>query len=191
MTTNVIDVDYASCRHVPFAHQREGIEAIVANPFFALFDDMGIGKSKQTIDAAQVLFHRGIIDKVLVIAPAVIRSVWFDQELGELAKHLWTSTKATVSEYHARTRSWNWGPQDVTMRRMEWVITNYDFIRSSGRLDRLLVAANRRTLLVLDESSSIKNWTAQQTKACLKLRRKCGRVLLLNGTPIANKPVTC
>src|SRR5690606_13571541 len=44
------------------------------------------------------------------------------------------------------------------------------------------------TMLVLDESSAVKSHRAQQTKACLQLRRRCGRVLLLNGTPIANSP---
>jgi hypothetical protein len=42
---------------------------------------------------------------------------------------------------------------------------------------------------VCDESSAIKNPKAEQTKAVIQLRRRCGRVLLLNGTPIANNPL--
>ena len=42
---------------------------------------------------------------------------------------------------------------------------------------------------MLDESSAIKNRTAQQTKAAFELRKHCGRVVLLNGTPISHSPM--
>jgi hypothetical protein len=49
--------------------------------------------------------------------------------------------------------------------------------------------ATPQTLLVLDESSAVKSHRAQQMKACHKLRKKCGRVVILNGTPVANTPM--
>jgi hypothetical protein len=58
-------------------------------PYFLLADEMGAGKTKQAIDAAQVLFMDGEITQVLVITPASVRGVWFHRERGELAKHLW------------------------------------------------------------------------------------------------------
>jgi SNF2 family DNA or RNA helicase len=146
---------------------------------------MGAGKTKQVIDAAMLLFIDGLIDQVIVVAPAAVRAVWFDPELGELAKHLWSDVPCTIEEYHARTRYWAWGLGPVPLR---WIITNYDFIRSEERLKTLVARATPKTLLVLDESSAIKSGSALQTKACFVLRKKCGRVVLLNGTPIANNP---
>jgi hypothetical protein len=32
--------------------------------------------------------------------------VWFDPELGELAKHLWPSVHNFVTEYHQKLRQW-------------------------------------------------------------------------------------
>lgn len=181
------------CRIVPFDHQVMGIDLIVRNDYFFLADEMGAGKTKQAIDAAQVLFHLGLIDRVLVIAPASVRAVWFDAELGELAKHLWHTTVSEVTEFHARSRTWFWMQEgtlpDPKTRRMQWVITNYDFIRPVTRMQELKQYCTGRTLLILDESSAVKNYKAKQTKACLILRRSCGRVLLLNGTPIANTPM--
>ena len=177
----------AQARRLPFKHQVVGVQRILDNPYFFLMDEMGAGKTKQTIDAAQILFRKGLISRVIVVSPAAVRSVWVDPERGELAKHCWSNTPNTVTEYHIRQRSWQYGPDGHV--RLEWLVTNYDFIRSKMRLIKLLRAADRHTMLVLDESSSVSNWRALQTKACRQLRAKCGRVLLLNGTPISHSPL--
>lgn len=171
----------------PYQHQIEGVKAIISKPFFFLADEMGAGKTKQTIDAAQVLFHNGVIDRVIVMAPASVRDVWYDPELGELKKHLWDTTPALVQLFHSRTRSWI--HVENAKNRMIWVISNYEFIRSTARLEQILPMATPRTLLVLDESSAVKSSGAKQTKACSRIRNKCGRVLLLNGTPIEHSPL--
>ena len=196
-------LDYSRCRLVPFAHQRVGIEALVERLAFALFDEMGAGKTKQVIDAAQFLFRLGLIKRVIVVAPNSVRGVWYDPQLGELAKHLWNDMAATVTMFHAKVRTWSWNPSNSDARRLDWYITNYEFIRAAARLDELFKVVDGDTLLVLDESSYIKNPSAAQTKACMtlrwgvkeNLRRKiraragCGRVVILNGTPIANNPL--
>lgn len=181
--------DLSRCKLAPFAHQREGIRVLCEKPTFALFDEMGVGKTLQTIVAAQILYERNIIDRVIVIAPAAVRSVWFDPELGELKKHLWDGLPASVLEFHSKVRTWQQGPVNPQSRHLQWVITNYEFIRSKQRLEQLKVWCSNRTMLVLDESSAVKSYKAQQSKACTILRRTCGRVLLLNGTPIANNPI--
>lgn len=177
------------CRLRPFDHQVIGIDKIVTHPVFALFDEMGAGKTLQTIVGAQLLHEAGVIDHVIVVAPAAVRSVWFDPDLGELRKHLWDSLKDVyIEQYHAgKRRAWSLGKP--TGRGLKFIVTNYEFIRAAKRLEPLLERANTRTLLVCDESSAIKNAKAEQTKAVLLLRRQCGRVLLLNGTPIANNPL--
>jgi SNF2 family DNA or RNA helicase len=184
-------------RMKPYDHQLVGIQALVDRPIFALFDEPGAGKTKQVIDPAQVLFFENVIDTVIVLCPASVRTVWTDPELGELRKHLWEHTPTTVTEYHQKLTRWRHGPD--AGQRLNFVITNFDFIRKPGRsgsrrwvpgekLQRLLGIANRRTWLVIDESSAVKSYKALQTKACRALREKCGRVTLLNGTPIENSP---
>jgi hypothetical protein len=153
---------------------------------FALFDEMGAGKTKQVIDAAQILFEIGEIDLVIVITPNTVRPVWVDPDFGELEKHSWEDLPVAWTEYRQKTRSWGRGPK--ADRRLDWIVTNYDFIRKHERLEYLLQFAGPKTMLVLDESTAIKNPTTQQFKACLKLRRLCKRVIILNGTPIANNP---
>jgi hypothetical protein len=124
--------------------------------------------------------------------------VWFDEELGELAKHLWHNVSSLVMEYHNRPRAWIWASHAGTPQsRLEWYITNYDYIRTRANLVRKKLVLDpfldgictSETLLVLDESSAVKNPKAKQTKASLWIRGRCGRVVLLNGTPISNSPL--
>lgn len=191
-------IDFTRCRIPPFAHQRVGTEALISHPYFFLADEMGAGKTKQVIDAAQFLYLERTIKRILVIAPAPVRGVWYDQELGELAKHLWADVSSLVMEYHNKTRAWIWAPEaGKPDARLEWYVTNYDYIRTRAQLIRKKVVLDPvldmictpETLLVLDESSAVKNHKAKQSKACLWIRNRCGRVVLLNGTPITNSPL--
>lgn len=171
-----------SIEQVAKAHQLEGIDFVVERPACALFDEMGVGKTFQTIGAARRLFLDGKIDKVIVVSPAPVRGVWFDPDTGELAK--WHDLPLRVIEYHSKDRAWQ---RDTKGNKfLTWVVTNFEYLRANT--DNLLEFADERTFLVIDESSAIKNHKAKQTKAVKKVRGKCGRVLLLNGTPIANNP---
>lgn len=179
------------CRLPPFQHQKDGVELLTQSPMLLLADEMGAGKTKQCIDAAQFMFKNQDITRVIVVCPNAIRDVWFDPELGELKKHLWDSVPSLVTNYHAKKRQWEWGIVDPQYpdHKLRWIITNYEFIRSKERLAVLLSLTSKSTLLILDESSAVKNWTAQQTKACAALRARCGYIWQLNGTPIAHSPL--
>ena len=191
-----MSLDFSRCRLPPFQHQKEDTERLYHAPYLFITSEMRTGKTKIVIDAAQFLFHDDKIDRVIVVAPAPVRDVWFDPDFGEIRKHLWTTTAADVIEFHKRERVWTspvkYGVflgMKFVKARMEWLVTNYEYIGTEARLKELSRFADKRTLLVLDESSYIKNWGAQRTKACVELRWKCGRVVLLNGTPIHHSPL--
>lgn len=177
------DLNLSRYRLPPYTHQLEGIEKLIDHPFFALFDEMGVGKTFQVINAAQELALQGKIDRVIVVAPAAVRSVWYDPELGEIKKYAWEGLNQKISEFHKKIRSWMHGQEPTSLR---WIVTNFDFIRMKEHNKTLFPYCGAKTLLVIDESSAIKNATAKQTKAVRELRKRCGRVVLLNGTPIAN-----
>lgn len=183
-------LDFSRCRLPPFQHQREDVAWLMEHPYALIASEMRTGKTKIVIDAAQFMFEAGVIDKVIVVAPAPVRDVWYDPTLGELAKHLWKDLPATINEYHARNRVWhNTSIPKGFNETLRWYVTNFEFLRSKNRLVQLMPACGPKTLLVLDESSFVKNYAAQQTKACMQLRKACGRVVLLNGTPIFHSPM--
>lgn len=179
-------LDFSQARLPPFAHQREDTEWLINHHAAFIASEMRTGKSKIVVDAAQFLYEAGTIDKVIVVAPAPVRDVWADKTLGEIAKHAWTRVPNKVIEYHASLRIWS---NVIADTYLHWYVTNFEFIRSKQRLSQLLGACGPHTLLVGDESSFLKNHAAQQTKAFAELRKRCGRVVLLNGTPIFFSPL--
>lgn len=181
-------LDFSRSRLTPFAHQREDTLALMQNPWYFITSQMRTGKTKIVVDATQFMFEAGIINHVIVVCPAPVRGVWSDQQIGEIAKHSWLDIPARITEYHAKLRVWDHAKTEPKKPCLEWVVTNFEFLRSKNRLKQLLPFAGPKTLLVIDESSFIKGNDSQQTKACLQLRRACGRVVLLNGTPISHSP---
>lgn len=180
-------LDFSRCQLAPFAHQCEDVEWLVQRPYAFISSEMRTGKSAIITIAAQFLFEMGIIDKVLIVAPAPVRDVWYDQELGQIKRHAFLDVPNKITEFHARLREWTLGPE--SSHPLHWMVTGYEFIRSKNRLTQLLPFCTAKTLLVLDESSYCKNSAAAQTKACMQLRKMCGRVTLLNGTPVFYSPL--
>lgn len=181
-------LDFGRCRLMPFHHQREDVQSLIDHSYFFIASECRTGKTKIVIDAAQFLFLNNIIDRVIVVAPAAVRDVWYDRTLGEIAKHSFLNVPARITEFHQRTRTWL-HTDIIAERKLDWYISNFEFLRSKNRLAQLMAVCGPRTLLVVDESSFAKNWKAQQTIAVMQLRYACGRVVLLNGTPIFHSPL--
>lgn len=173
----------------PFKHQLVGVEALLKNKAFAIFDEMGAGKSKQVVDAACCLAKADKIDTIVVLAPASVRCVWLDKEIGEIRRHSWASN--VVYEFHKKTAiKWKDDSPKSDTPVIAWIVTNYEFLRRAAHLEDLLqMLKGRKTLLVCDESAYVKNRTATQTKAVMRLRNWCARCVILNGTPVTNSPL--
>lgn len=177
-----------------YAHQEHGIEELckwndpavgrIAGGCFMLADEQGAGKTRQVTEAACRLFEEGAIDQVVIIAEgSAAGPVWFDPELGQLIEYTYVSADGVL--FRPRRRHWQTNKGE---RALSIVVTNYEYIRREPHLKTLLAEVDDRTLLVVDESFNVKSHTSKQTKAVLRIRKRCGRVWLLNGTPIAESP---
>lgn len=185
------------CQLSPKEHQRHGVNALLARDKFLLGDEVGCGKTKQIVDTAQLLFEQQDIDLVLVLCPAFARGVWSnpDPNLGEIAKHSWTSIPYACREFSIanpdlriqRGINGTRTDEDVFLR---WLVTNYEFVRREEHLHHLLKYVSlKRYWLVCDESWALKDQDSVQFKAAYTLRKLAKRVTLLNGTPVADSPL--
>lgn len=200
-------IDLSRSRRKPFDHQLIGAEWLSKRtdpasgrlyPGALLGDEMRLGKTQQVINAVQYLYEQNEIDAAIVVAPAPVRDVWYDPELGEIAKHRWEGLPTLITEYHSTVHKWT-ADTEEGKRYLTWIITNYELIRyglkSGGSkgwtgpyVEPLLKICGPRTVLVQDESSAIANYSSLQTRACRTLRKKCGFVVMLNGTPFVEDP---
>lgn len=182
--------DLSRMRKWPFLHQAEDAERLMGSRFLFVASEMRTGKSKIVVDATQFMFLEGRLDRVVVIAPAPVRDVWWDPDFGQVAQHRFLGLPTTATEYHARARAWSADlpPAFPKARRLEWFVSSYEWLIGENWKE-LKGFLGPRTMLVLDESSYVKGHSSQRTKACFELRKRCGYAVELNGTPIFHSPM--
>jgi SNF2 family DNA or RNA helicase len=169
----------------PFDHQRLAASLLLANPAFALFMEMGTGKTKVVIDVVGHLatswadWHVNR-KKTLVVCPLSVVENW----KVEAAKHQPTlgalPLKGSIAQKKKQLLQALADPDGP-----EIIVTNYESVwRMEDELGKINLGA-----LVLDESTKIKTRTSQQAKAIVRLGKKAERRYILTGTPMPNGPM--
>ena len=69
----------------PFKHQKNALRDSWDKEYYALFMEMGTGKSKVAIDTMGILYTEGKINAALVISPKGVYDNWVQ---GEIPTHL-------------------------------------------------------------------------------------------------------
>jgi hypothetical protein len=175
---DVENLDWSRCVYPPFDHQRIGTRALISNQHFALLDEMGSGKTKQVIDAACFMYEAGIIDTVLIICPAQVKSVWVHPQYSQIIEH--SFVKGIIHEFSKDTK-------EVPDRSegLLWVVVSVEILRQEKHVKTLsTLMKNRKIFGGVDESSTISNHRASQTRGTLNIKKVIAKRFILNGTPI-------
>ena len=171
----------------PFDHQEKALNASWDAEYHALFMEMGTGKSKVAIDNMGILFHEKQINAVLIIAPKGVYDNWVK---GEIPAHL-------PEEIQRDVLRWEPIVTQRFLRRLDNFIMG-DFIgikifvmnvealstpKGSKIAGRFLVQ-NPENMVVVDESTTIKNRKAARTKTLQVLQKYAKYRRILTGSPI-------
>lgn len=157
--------------HSLYPFQVDGVKFLIDRKSALLGDDMGTGKTVQTIVAMRVLFQTGAVASALIVVPLSVLKNW-DRELLK-----WAPTLNGVTVVR--------GPKG--QRKVQWEKRAHIWITTFGtvRNDLEEILEHRQfDLVVLDEIQAIKNRGTEQTKAVKQLSR--ARAWGLSGTPIEN-----
>ncbi len=157
-------------------HQTEGTEFVASREAAALFDEQGLGKSKQLIDAIAKQRGEGTLDGALIICPNTVKSTW----AREIEAHSTLPCAVFGAGKSARRQAFG------SLRAVFYVI-NYEAIAGEVTSLRALLRF-KRMALVLDESHRIKTPGAKVTRAIQRLRADAAKRVIMTGTPIANRP---
>ncbi|HEY9297833.1 MAG TPA: DEAD/DEAH box helicase [Leptolyngbyaceae cyanobacterium] len=167
-------------------YQKQGIRFLFDNPSALLADEMGTGKTVQTVIALQLLFRQGAIKSALIICPiAVIGSVELSIETGN-------SEGWSGHLYH-------WSPElkvaimrgsKKEQRKVDWqkifhvYITTYETLRIDLS-DEAIVNLAQFDCIILDEAQKVKNRDTKTARAIRQLQSNYRWAL--TGTPIENR----
>ena len=173
-------LDWSRCKFQPLVHQRIGVHSLLENKRFAILDEQGACKTKQIIDAACFLYEQGKIDTVLVMCPAQVKDVWIHPKYSQIVEH--SFVKGVIREFYT-------GIEELPdkSRGLTWVITSLELLRrDKPRMMLKALLKPRKFWAVVDESSAIANWKAEQTKGAEYVAKGAARRTILNGTPYGN-----
>lgn len=153
----------------PFPFQRVGIDFAVKNKKCLIADDMGLGKSIQSI----VAVHRLEAYPCLVVSPASVKYNWRE----EVNKTL--GDKYTVSIVEGKKPI-----SDDDKYKTHFVLCNYDILKD--HVDDFKKFSFKS--VIFDESHYARNYDSKRTKASQDISKGIEYRFLLSGTPIVNRP---
>lgn len=174
----------------PYAHQEEIWNQTRDSFWWAYFLEMGTGKTKLLLDVAGHLFCKGKIDTLIVTAPNGVYGNWVHKEIPE---HLSVPYRALAWRQHdLSTMKWKhaWKRLLVTEGQLAVYCCNIESVRTPNGFAHLMELLNKRKALwAIDESTTIKNPKAMQTRACLRLAPKAAYRRILSGSPVTQGPL--
>ena len=174
----------------PYKHQITALEKSWEKLEYGYFMEMGTGKSKVLVDNMAMLYDKGKINGALIIAPKGVYRNWYSQEIpNHLVDHikpkmvLWTASTSKTKEKEYQTLFETGFDLHVLIMNVEAFSTKrgvefaYKFLRS------------HKTLMVVDESTTIKNPVAKRTKSILTLSKHSTYRRILTGSPVTKSPL--
>ena len=173
----------------PYEHQKDALKKCYDKEAFAIFAEMGTGKTKIALDNACILYNRGKIDRLLVVAPKGAYMTWFDQEIPThvpdyIEKKVVIWKQSTSQKYMSELRSMMNNNFELKI-----MIMNVEAFSSKRGVDFARLFLIGRSMMIVDESTTIKNPKAKRTKAILDLADKTHYRRILTGSPVTNSPL--
>lgn len=168
----------------PQKHQQLALDKGYPLSAFALFMDMGTGKSFTAIALNSAWRMEGHINAWVIVCKLSLRRNW----VNELAKHAAIPYDVYLP-YTDKEREFN-----------KWLSTPHDFkvlvvgveSLSAGKMASMVerfVAAMGKVSMTVDESSYIAGPKATRSKECVRLGLQCVKRQALTGTPIPDSPL--
>jgi SWI/SNF-related matrix-associated actin-dependent regulator of chromatin subfamily A-like protein 1 len=157
-------------------HQAQGTEFLRSSHYAGLFDEQGLGKSKQLIDAISAEISVGNLRGALIVCPNGLKSTW--------ASEIKRFSSLPYAVFGAGRKARRTAFRSL---RAAFYVINYEAVEAELPSLRALLRF-KPMAFILDESHRIKTPHAKVTRAILQLRSNAVRRYLLSGTPVANKP---
>ena len=176
----------------PYDHQIKALQKSWGAETFALFMEMGTGKSKVLVDNISMLYDRGAIRGALIVAPKGVYKNWDNIEFPvHLAEHveytkvLWEANLTKKKQFELDTLFDDKDDLKILIMNVEAFSTNkgVDFAHS------FLNIFSGRALIGVDESTTIKNPTAKRTKNILTIADLAKYRRILTGSPVTKSPL--
>lgn len=165
------------------------LENLTKHSGAGLWLEPGLGKTATTLDAMLAMFELGQVQKAAVVAPARVIATSWPKEIKNWGIPLsWGWLKGSLEErldvVATKPDIYFIGSENLALR-------NFSEETRAKRKDPqlaewLLKSGFRADLLVVDEVTYFKNWSASRSKVLRKLIKSIPKRITLTGTPTPN-----
>lgn len=187
MTNPVIRYPF---KNKPFLHQAAYLERFWDRPVAALFADMGTGKSFMLINNAAMLYDRGKINGLLIVAPKGVYRNWYGTEI---PKHMPDHVIYRMGLWSASPRKAEQVALDKLFEVSEdlkILIMNIEAFSTQKGFkfaQRFLLVHD--AMMAIDESTTIKTPNSMRSKNTEKVGIAARYRRIMTGSPITKSPM--
>jgi SNF2 family DNA or RNA helicase len=174
----------------PYEHQKDALKKCWNKEAFAIFAEMGTGKSKIALDNACILYNQGKIDRVLIVAPKGTYMTWVEQEIPThvpdyVEKHVVAWKQSTSATYKQQLKD----IKSADDFRFKIMIINVEALSTKRGVEFAHLFLIGKSMMIVDESTTIKNPQAKRTKNILSLAKEAKYRRILTGSPVTQSPM--
>ena len=174
----------------PYEHQMNALEKSWNKETYGYFMEMGTGKTKVLIDNMAMLYDKGKINGALIIAPKGVVKTWHEQELPtHLPNHVENVTTLWQPNITKKQETKLNNLFDLGTDLHIFIMNVEALSTSKGVKFAEKFLRSHRTLMALDESTTIKNPSAKRTKNVLALAPMAKYRRILTGSPVTKNPL--
>jgi len=174
----------------PYKHQLTALEKSCNRETYAYFMEMGTGKTKVLIDNLAMLYDKGKVDGALIISPKGVLGTWYIQEIPtHLPDHIESVSVLWQSNINQKQQT----KLDRLFKigvNLHILIMNVEALSTAkGKLFAAKFLRSHKSLMVVDESTTIKNPKAKRTKNIIDLSKLSVYRRILTGSPVTRNPL--
>ena len=174
----------------PYEHQKDALKKCWNKESFAIFAEMGTGKTKIALDNACILYNQGKIDRVLIVAPKGAYMNWVDQEIPtHVPNYVEKNVVAWKSTTSAKYRQTLQDIKKIDDFRLKIMVMNVEALSTKKGVEFAKIFLIGKAMMIVDESTTIKNPQAKRTKNILSLAKESKYRRILTGSPVTQSPM--
>jgi len=168
-------------------HQKECVASALKQRDFALFLQMGTGKTGTMVTILRYKFGEvGHIRRTLILSPLITLQNWKKEfaEFSRIPQSEIVVLKGTGRQKNAQFIRETSHPKTGTLVQNKIIIANYEVVQNEELFANLMHW--NPEILVLDEAHRVRNHQGKRAKAVCKLADKAQHRYIMTGTPILN-----
>jgi SNF2 family DNA or RNA helicase len=175
----------------PYKHQLDALQESWDKENFAYFMEMGTGKSKVLLDNAAMLYDKGKINGLLIIAPKGVYKNWYDSEIPtHLPNHIFKKLVLWKTSDKSQKQKTILNSLFKTGSEFHILLMNVEaFSSNDGPAFAYKFLSAHNAMIAIDESTTIKTPTTKRTKSILALREMAKYRRILTGSPVTKSPL--